>query len=83
MRKLGFVLREATLGELSWNGETCPKADNPVINTYEDHRMAMAFAPAAAVFPGLRIDNPQVVSKSYPRFWDDLRRAGFTITEED
>ena len=83
MRKLGFVLREAALGELSWNGETCPKADNPVINTYEDHRMAMAFAPAAAVFPGLRIDNPQVVSKSYPRFWDDLRRAGFTITEED
>ena len=54
-----------------------------MIDTYEDHRMAMAFAPAAMAFPGLAINNPQVVSKSYPHFWDELRRAGFTITEAD
>lgn len=82
MRKLGYVVRETAEGELSWDGERCQRADDLVINTYEDHRMAMAFAPAATVFPGLKIDQPQVVSKSYPHFWDELRRAGFTITEE-
>ncbi|HIW43513.1 MAG TPA: 3-phosphoshikimate 1-carboxyvinyltransferase, partial [Candidatus Prevotella stercoripullorum] len=82
MRKLGYVVRETAVGELSWDGERCQQADDLVINTYEDHRMAMAFAPAAMVFPGLKIDEPQVVSKSYPHFWDELRRAGFTITEE-
>ena len=82
MRKLGYVVRETAEGELSWDGERCQRADDLVINTYEDHRMAMAFAPAAMVFPGLKIDEPQVVSKSYPHFWDELRRAGFTITEE-
>jgi 3-phosphoshikimate 1-carboxyvinyltransferase len=44
--------------------------------------MALAFAPAAFVFPGLKIRNPEVVSKSYPRFWDDIRKAGFIINEE-
>lgn len=82
MRKLGYVVRETAAGELSWDGERCQQADDLVINTYEDHRMAMAFAPAAMVFPGLKINEPQVVSKSYPHFWDELRRAGFTITEE-
>ena len=57
--------------------------DDIVINTYEDHRMAMAFAPASITFPGLKIDNPQVVSKSYPHFWDDLRQAGFIIDEAE
>lgn len=82
MRKLGYVVRERGIGELSWDGERCTPDTDIVINTYEDHRMAMAFAPAAILFPGLKIDNPQVVSKSYPHFWDDLRHAGFTIEEE-
>ena len=82
MRKLGYVVRENNTGELSWNGERCRPDNDIVINTYEDHRMAMAFAPAAIFYPGIRIDNPHVVSKSYPHFWDDMRRAGFTITEE-
>ena len=82
MRKLGYVVRENNTGELSWNGERCRPDNDIVINTYEDHRMAMAFAPAAILYPGIRIDNPHVVSKSYPHFWDDMRRAGFTITEE-
>lgn len=82
MRKLGYVVRENNTGELSWNGERCRPDNDIVINTYEDHRMAMAFAPASILYPGIRIDNPHVVSKSYPHFWDDMRRAGFTITEE-
>ena len=50
------------------------------IETYEDHRMAMAFAPLALVFKQIRIVEPQVVEKSYPTFWDDLREQGFTIS---
>lgn len=48
------------------------------IDTYDDHRMALAFAPMSMVMP-IRINNPQVVTKSYPRYWDDLRRVGFKI----
>lgn len=83
MRKLGYVIRSQGIGELSWDGERCEPDANPVIDTYEDHRMAMAFAPVSILVPGLAINNPQVVSKSYPHFWDDLRRAGFTIKEEE
>ena len=82
MRKLGYVVRETADGVLSWDGERCQQAGEIVIDTYDDHRMAMAFAPAAMVFPGLKINDPHVVSKSYPHFWDEMRRAGFTITEE-
>ena len=81
MRKLGYVVRDTADGGLAWDGERCGRADNIVIDTYEDHRMAMAFAPASIVFPGLEINSPEVVSKSYPHFWDDLRRAGFGIEE--
>jgi 3-phosphoshikimate 1-carboxyvinyltransferase len=41
--------------------------------------MAMAFAPAAILFPGLIINNPEVVSKSYPKFWEDLEKAGWVV----
>jgi 3-phosphoshikimate 1-carboxyvinyltransferase len=54
----------------------------PVITTYEDHRMAMAFAPVSLCMGnGIRIADPQVVSKSYPSFWDDLKKSNFIITE--
>lgn len=83
MRKLGIVIRETGIGELSWDGERCEPQANAVIETYEDHRIALAFAPAAIRFPGLRINNPGVVSKSYPHYWADLRKAGFAIDEEE
>ena len=80
--KLGFVLRSNAFNDLIWTGERCQADVHPVINTYQDHRMAMSFAPAAILFPGLRIDEPSVVTKSYPRFWNDLKRAGYQIVEE-
>ncbi len=43
--------------------------------------MAMAFAPAALFYPGIVIRDAEVVSKSYPRFWDDLRAAGFMVLD--
>lgn len=80
--KLGYVLRDENDDTLIWNGERCTPSLEP-IDTYEDHRMAMAFAPAAIKFPGLRMNNPSVVSKSYPSFWDSLRSIGFTIEESE
>tara|TARA_B100000902_G_C27321177_1_gene924605 strand:- start:1717 stop:2880 length:1164 start_codon:yes stop_codon:yes gene_type:complete len=51
-----------------------------VIETYNDHRMAMSFAPLSLKFGKLKINNSEVVSKSYPDFWKDLKRAGFIIS---
>ena len=48
------------------------------INTYNDHRMAMSFAPLSLLFP-ININNPEVVTKSYPNFWNDLESLGFDI----
>lgn len=56
---------------------------NPNINikTYQDHRMAMAFAPLAIKVP-IVIEEAEVVSKSYPNFWADLKLAGFSVAEQ-
>lgn len=52
--------------------------NNVAIDTYEDHRMAMAFAPLASLIP-ITINNAQVVSKSYPEFWNDIASLGIAI----
>ena len=82
MRKLGYVIRSKNDCELEWTGERCQADPEPLIETYEDHRMAMAFAPAAQKITNLRIHNPEVVSKSYPQFWEHMKLAGFEIIEE-
>lgn len=80
LAKLGYVLRDENDSILSWDGERCEPQEAPVIKTYEDHRMAMAFAPAVIHHPQLQIAEPHVVSKSYPAYWEDLRKAGFLIS---
>ena len=79
LRKLGYVLTEHNGSELSWNGERCKPLDGQGIDTYEDHRMALSTAPFCFIKEGLRINNPQVVTKSYPQFWDDLEAAGVKV----
>ena len=80
--KLGYVLKIESEDAISWYGERVAIThDPPVIDPHGDHRMAMAFAPAAVRFPGLVIQDAEVVSKSYPVFWRHLRQAGFTVTE--
>lgn len=79
MRKLGYVIHDANNSELIWNGERCEPSINAGIDTYEDHRMALAFAPASLCIDHLRINNPHVVTKSYPHYWDHLIAAGFCI----
>lgn len=82
LRKLGYLLTDSNDSILEWNGERCEPDADPVIATYEDHRMAMAFAPAALVLPqGIQIADPGVVTKSYPGYWEDLQKAGFTVKE--
>ncbi len=79
MRKLGYVIRDKHNAELIWDGERCTPDLSTGIDTYEDHRMALAFAPAALCFDELRINHPQVVTKSYPHFWEDLLSAAFSV----
>jgi 3-phosphoshikimate 1-carboxyvinyltransferase len=73
LNKIGYVLTEPEEGELAWTGLTTNANNNQTttILTYDDHRMAMAFAPAALTQP-IKIANPEVVSKSYPGFWKDF-----------
>ena len=85
MAKLGFDLEDRNDSELLWDGRrralTAEEYDRVAIDTYEDHRMAMAFAPVALVNGSIRINNPHVVSKSYPRYWDNLLAAGFQFEQ--
>ena len=83
LEKLGYVLKETENGLLEWDGERCLTDETVVINTYDDHRMAMAFAPASIIFKDLYINNPEVVVKSYPSFWEDLQQGGFKLNETD
>ena len=79
MRKLGYVINDKNDNELYWDGERCKPSMELGIDTYEDHRMALAFAPYAFATDGLIINNPNVVTKSYPLFWEDIQKVGVTI----
>lgn len=74
LEKLGITL-EAGEASVSYDGAP-PRPIDPkqvAIDTYQDHRMAMSFAPCTYLYPGIRINNPEVVSKSYPNFWSDMK----------
>lgn len=79
LRKLGYILVIEGSGTLLWNGERCTPQERPVIDTYKDHRMAMALAPSCLAFPEIVIADEGVVSKSYPGFWDEFEKVGFVI----
>ncbi len=82
LKKLGVTL-EATENSLTYDGRTTLRPAATPISTYDDHRMALAFAPLALRLDGgLRIAHSEVVGKSYPAYWDDLRRVGAILTEE-
>jgi len=57
-------------------GKISTPSQIPVFKTYEDHRMAMSFAPLALVLPEIIIEEPMVVSKSHPQFWEHLEEMG-------
>ena len=74
LKKLGYALRTQGSEQLIWDGTRCETEECPTIATYDDHRMAMAFAPAALYRKGLTIEHPEVVTKSYPTFWKELSK---------
>ena len=88
LKKLGYEIEDRNDSELLWDGRQ-PSAvshqlnssDEIAIDTYEDHRMAMAFAPVALKNGHVCINDPQVVSKSYPNYWEDLKAVGYRIEE--
>jgi 3-phosphoshikimate 1-carboxyvinyltransferase len=83
LAKTGVMLDTSVAGALSWDGRRVPISRMPVFDTYDDHRMAMCLAPVSLYIPGIVIRNAEVVSKSYPGYWDALRAAGFTIADAD
>ena len=82
MRKLGYVIHDKNNCELIWDGERCMPEIEGGIDPYEDHRMALSFAPASLCIEGLSINNPQVVTKSYPHFWKDIKSVGFEVISD-
>jgi 3-phosphoshikimate 1-carboxyvinyltransferase len=82
MRKIGFIIEEKEKGSLYWEGKRCETHLDNAIETYEDHRMAMAFAPTSIKLKSILISNPEVVSKSYPNYWEDLRLQNFNIIQK-
>ena len=81
LAKLGYTVRETEDATLESDSvrRSCDKA--PAIETFDDHRMAMAFAPASIVVPGITIEDAEVVSKSYPKYWEHLKLIGFNLNE--
>lgn len=77
LSKIGGTLEEVDAA--NWKLHPSTKLPSEAFfNTYKDHRMAMAFAPLSTLMK-VEIENPSVVKKSYPRFWDDLSSFGFSI----
>jgi len=74
LAKLGYQLEVQGDNRLRWEGEKRQAAACPRIETYCDHRMAMAFAPAALKYPGLVILDKEVVTKSFPGYWEEINK---------
>lgn len=73
LQKLGKHIEAIGEGELRYTAQNDSSPAHPItIATYDDHRMALAFAPAALRFPRLSIEHPEVVAKSYPNYWEHL-----------
>lgn len=82
LKKFGVKCEEPGKGILEIRSFDGNVVADPVIETYEDHRMAMAFAPLAIMYPKLRMNDPEVVKKSFPEFWNELKKLGAEILPE-
>jgi len=81
LEKIGVKLIEKNqVYKLDCSGKFIP--ERVIINTYDDHRMAMAFAPLALLIPEVEIEDAKVVEKSYPAFWKDLESVQFEVKGE-
>lgn len=81
LAKIGVSVEEASGNAMEIHASTTTKSTTPTFATYHDHRMAMALATLALVNNEVKIENPIVVGKSYPSFWEDLKKLGFEVLE--
>ncbi len=79
LKQMGVTLKTDSEGNCLLKGRI--KQGNYSVNTHNDHRVAMAFAPLAVTLGTIDIHNPEVVNKSYPQFWNELKKIGFKISE--
>lgn len=82
LKKAGFSV-EITADSIAWDGQRKNAENRPIFSTYDDHRMAMSLALLATRFPSIVIRDPQVVTKSYPLFWEQLLHLGFSIRHNE
>ena len=77
LAKLGYDIEEEDDSVLFWNGRrrSLPPLEQVSIDTYDDHRMAMAFACACLPFGVITVNAPEVVSKSYPNYWQEFPQS--------
>jgi 3-phosphoshikimate 1-carboxyvinyltransferase len=83
LSKLGYGIKTID-DEIHLNGEkptVLPKTLPVQINCYDDHRMAMSLAPLVLVHENICFDDPGVVKKSYPEFWNEIAKAGIVFSE--
>jgi len=80
LAKIGVKLIETQADVYQLNCEEVNIPEEIMVATYEDHRMAMAFAPMAMIIKNVTIEEAKVVEKSYPHFWDDFKKIGFELS---
>lgn len=76
LKKINWVLEEDNENYFELKRSPIKENHSLIFKTYNDHRMAMAFAPLAIVFGEIEIESPQVVEKSFPNFWLELKKLG-------
>ena len=81
-RKLGFLINAGD-DYVEWNGDIIPTEEEILIDTHDDHRVAMAFAMAAFKFGKIRISHPEVVEKSFIDFWNQIPKIGLVCEEHE
>lgn len=80
--KLGFDIK-ADENSMEWSGEKIEKEEDPVIDTHDDHRVAMSFAMVALKSGEIKIKHPEVVEKSFIDFWNQIPKLGLECREEN
>jgi 3-phosphoshikimate 1-carboxyvinyltransferase len=83
LRKTGchFLNKGQNIWALHNDNSNLELENNLVFETYKDHRMAMAFCAFAMLYKQIGIKNPDVVNKSFPKFWTSLKKTGFSFTK--
>ncbi len=79
LAKIGVKLNETQVNVYQLNCEGLHIPKTITVATYEDHRMAMAFAPLATIIDEVIVEEAMVVEKSYPHFWEDFEKIGFVV----